>query len=198
MRFFNFLKSKNQLKPSIHIDATEYDSWLTFLERGGSTKEWENLKKECSFVFEESSVERFEKYKKDSHLNNQRYFKLLADIQKNWSVIYKRNRYTGRYAARFESKCLKCIECYKRMREIDKKYGETTPENAPAFKRLAMLYDKQGQPDAAISVCVSALQLGAWGDGMQNRLARMLKKAGRAPTKEEKELLENAALKMPY
>ena len=76
------------------------------------------------------------------------------------------------------------------MAKIEQAYGETPPPNAPAFKRLAMLYEKQGRYEESISVCTDALKSGAWGDGMRPRLARMIKKAGRTPTAEEMKLLD--------
>ena len=80
---------------------------------------------------------------------------------------------------------------YKEMAEIEKLYGETPPPNAPAFKRLAMLYEKQNHFEEAASICCDALKMGAWGDGMRSRLARMIKKTGRTPSDEEMHLINN-------
>ena len=53
-----------------------------------------------------------------------------------------------------------------------------------------MLYEKQGKYEEAAAVCVDALNVNAWGDGMQGRLIRMIKKAGRQPSEIETVLIE--------
>ena len=76
---------------------------------------------------------------------------------------------------------------YKEMRIIDLKYNEKTPVNVPAFTRLAMLYEKQGEYEKAASICKEACILGI---DERSRLVRMLKKSGRTPTAEESALIE--------
>jgi hypothetical protein len=74
------------------------------------------------------------------------------------------------------------------MRQIDIKYGEKTALNVPAFTRLAMLYEKQGEFEKAAAVCKEACLLGI--DESQ-RMLRVIKKAGRQPTAEELELMKD-------
>lgn len=64
-------------------------------------------------------------------------------------------------------------------------YYESAYENLPeypAFKRLAIIYDKQKEYDKAIAVCQQAINLGYVRDGtdgqMPGRLARLMRKAG--------------------
>ena len=62
-----------------------------------------------------------------------------------------------------------------------------------ATKRIHLLQKvaKQNNFEEAVSVCCDALRAGAWGDNMRSRLARMIKKTGRAPTDEEMKLMNN-------
>lgn len=84
----------------------------------------------------------------------------------------------------------KNIALFKQMAQIEKRHGDSSPPNVPAYKRLAMLYEKRGLFEESMTVCVDALQNDAWGDGMQARLARMIKKANRQPTEAELFLIE--------
>ena len=83
--------------------------------------------------------------------------------------------------------CLNDIRYYIEMRKIDLKYNVKTPLNVPAFTRLAMLYEKQGEYEKAAFICKEACLLGI---DERSRLIRMLKKAGRTPTAEETVLIE--------
>ena len=118
------------------------------------------------------------------------YFPQMHSIEEDWSILYNLKDFSGERAHVLLQKCIENINLYKKMAKIEQVYGETPPPNAPAFKRLAMLYEKQGKYEESISVCTDALKSGAWGDGMRPRLARMIKKAGRTPTAEEMILLD--------
>ena len=74
------------------------------------------------------------------------------------------------------------------MREIDMKYGESSPTNIPAFKRLAMLYEKQEKFEEAIDICKQACSFGM---DERSRMIRMIKKAGRNPTREELKIIND-------
>lgn len=117
------------------------------------------------------------------------YFPQMHNIEEDWSILYNLKDFSGKHAQDFEKKCIANIKLYKKMAEIEQLYDETPPPNAPAFKRLAMLYEKQGKYDEAILVCSDALKSGAWGDNMRSRFIRMIKKAGRTPTAYEMELI---------
>jgi hypothetical protein len=102
-------------------------------------------------------------------------------------VLYNLKNYNGKRADKFEKMCLNGIGCYIEMREINLQYNEKTPLNVPAFTRLAMLYEKQGEYEKAAFICKEACVLGI---DERSRLVRMLKKAGRTPTAEEAALIE--------
>lgn len=137
----------------------------------------------------EVEVNKFQQYEKESRPIWNKYQKGMNKLQSDWSVMYNLKEYSGTRAKKYESDCLKNIELYKQLTVINKKYGEKSPPNVPAFKRLAMLYEKQGKFEESSSICIDALRNGVWGDGMQGRLARMIKKAGRTPNHEEMKLL---------
>ena len=119
-----------------------------------------------------------------------KYFPQMHKIEEDWSILYNFKEYYGQRADKLEQNCKENIQLYKEMAQIEKLYNETPPPNAPAFKRLAMLYEKQGHFEKAASVCYEALEVGAWGDGMRSRLARMIKKAGREPSAKERALID--------
>lgn len=119
------------------------------------------------------------------------YFPQMHNIEEEWSILYNLKNYSGKRAQKLERKCIENIEMYKKMAKIELSYGETPPPNAPAFKRLAMLYEKQYRYNEAVLVCSDALKSGAWGDNMKSRFIRMIKKSGRTPTDEEMELINS-------
>ena len=105
--------------------------------------------------------------------------------------MYNLKNYTGDRAEKFEQLCKDNIYLYKQMATIENSYGESSPPSAPAFKRLAMLYEKNKQYEKSISVCTDALLYGAYAENMKGRLARMIKKADRTPTDDELKLIDN-------
>lgn len=183
---FKAIMDAAQFQPD--FSKSEYDNWLEFLSRGGTTNEWEKLKNQNKWVFKESELEKYQRYQKEVEAVANRYFSLMEKIQKNWSVLYNSKDYTGKLAQKIENMCLDDITYYKEMRRIDEKYEKKTPLNVPAFTRLAMLYEKQEKFEASVSICKEAIQLGI---DEKSRLLRMIKKAGRTPTPEELSLLEN-------
>lgn len=189
MGFFKALLKKTmdvaQFTPD--FSKTEYDNWLEFLSRGGTTKEWEHQKQMHNWVFREDEIEIFTKYQREVKPISDQYYALMEKIQKKWSILYNLKDYTGNLAFEFEKMCLDNITLYKKMREIDIKYGEKTPVNVPAYTRLAMLYEKQEQFEKATAVCLDAIILGI---DESSRLLRMIKKSGRLPTAEETSLVE--------
>ena len=54
------------------------------------------------------------------------------------------------------------------------------------FRRLALLYERQGEYEKAIEICKQAC---LYGIDEHNRLKRMIKKAGRIPTNQEMALI---------
>ena len=59
----------------------------------------------------------------------------------------------------------------------------------PSFKRLAIIYEKQGNFKKAIDICKQAIELGFYKDGtpgqMPGRLARLIKKSNQQKTQIE-------------
>ena len=166
---------------------SDYDNWMDFLGIGGTSQEWDLLKKQNKWSFAESDEEKYERYLKEVKCVADKYYNQLPKIQEGWSVLYNLGNYTGSLADKFEKDCLSNIESYKKMVVIDKKHGQKTATNIPAFKRLAMLYEKQGRFEESVEVCKQAI---AYGMDERSRMARMIKKAGRKPTSEEQSIFE--------
>ena len=186
MGLFNFLKQKTiYFQPDLRKD--EYENWLDFLDAGGTTQEWERLKAVNKWRFAESEVERFERYQKELKPFSTRYFKQMQEIEHEWSTLYNLGAYNSQLAYNLEQKCIANIADYTEMRRIDRKYGQKTATNIPAFRRLAMLYEKQGRFEDSVAVCKHAWSLGM---DERSRMVRMIKKAGRAATEAELKLLE--------
>ena len=175
-----FTRKKRNFIPD--LKKSEYDNWLAFLDTGGTSTEWSQLKSKNRWVFAESAEEKFERYQREVKSVANKYYAKMQEIEKSWSVLYNLGEYTGDLAKKLEKDCLANIESYKKMLEIDKKYGEKTPTNIPAIKRLAMLYEKQGKFNEAVEICKIACSFGM---DERSRMARMIKKLKRLPTNEE-------------
>lgn len=173
-----------------NFEETEYNNWLNYLSAGGTTKEWNALKKANAWEFKKDDVEIFEDYQKKIKPISDEYYNMLNLIKEKWSVLYNSKNYDGTDSIEFEKLCIETIDLYKKMSSIDKKFGKKSPENVPAFKRLAMLYEKRKDYEKAVSVCVEALENNAWGDGMALRLEKMVKKANRPVNEYEKALID--------
>lgn len=112
------------------------------------------------------------------------YFKDMEKIESAWSVLQNLKVFYGEQADSFETLCRKNAQDYHRMTEYDKSIDPNCviPKHAPAFVRLAMLYEKREDYEQAITVCVEAIQCGAYDDGskgkMYGRLARLIRKSG--------------------
>ena len=182
--FKEIIKAAEEETFTPDFSKTEYENWLEFVDKGGTSEEWNKLISVNNWCFKD---DEFEKYQKEVKAVSDHYYYLLPLIQREWSVLYNLNSYNGKQAKEFEEMCLNAIGCYIEMHKIDLKYNEKTPLNAPAFTRLAMLYEKQGEYEKAAFVCKQACALGI---DERSRLIRMLKKAGRAPTTEELSLIE--------
>ena len=185
-----FGKSKKRFIPDFTIP--EHENWLNYLNYGGTSQEWERLKRTNKWIFPESETERFEKYQKEVSAISQAYFKRMNEIQKSWSAISSGGDYTGELAHKLEKICLLNVAEYEKISIIDKKYDQKTPTNIPALKRLAMLYEKQGRFEEAIEICKKACSFGM---DECSRMTRMIKKAGRTPTLEEEKLLLQYSLR---
>ena len=170
------------------FSKSEYDNWLEYLSQGGTTESWNRARKQNNWVFKKSSTEIYMQYQKEVKPISDIYFALMQKIQSEWSILYNLKQYSGTRADALERMCLQDIHYYKCMRDIDLKYGQPALFNVPAFTRLAMLYEKQGKFEDAVSICKEAVMLGI---DEKSRFTRMIKKAGRTPTPEEFSLLNN-------
>lgn len=193
MGLFKFLvkeiiKAAEEAKFTPDFSKTEYENWLDFIDKGGTSEEWKALKKQNKWKFKESDIETFEQYQNEIKSIVSKYYELMTRIEQFWSLLYQSNNYTGDIAISVEKMCLQDISYYKKLREIDIKYNKKPETNIPAFKRLAMLYEKQGKFENSVSVCKEAISFGMDEKG---RMLRMIRKAGRTPTAEETALSEN-------
>lgn len=170
------------------FSKTEYDNWLEFLSRGGTSDEWAMLKRLNNWNFKKDDTTAYMQYQKEVTPVSDKYYALMTKIQRNWSVLYNSKNYTGRLADSFEKDCLDDIAYYKKMYEIDLKYGVNSPKNIPAFRRLAMLYEKQERFEESVTICEEALLCGM---DERSRMLRMIKKAGRSPSVEEEAALKS-------
>ena len=168
------------------FSKTEYDNWLEFLSHGGTSDEWNALKRLNGWVFKKDDISVFVQHQKEVASLSNKYYDLMNKIQRNWSILYNSKNYTGLFAVAFEKDCLDDIFYYKEIHKIDLKYGVKSPENIPAFHRLAMLYEKQGRFEEAVVVCKEAI---LYGMNEHSRMLRMIRKAGRSPTPEEEAAL---------
>ncbi|HJC49075.1 MAG TPA: hypothetical protein H9754_00600 [Candidatus Anaerostipes avistercoris] len=190
MGLLNFIfkkdKKKNDFSPDFNL--SEYDNLLNFLDYGGNSDVWEIMKKENNWKFPKDSTEIFMEYQEEVRPISDKYYRLLKIIEKDWSALYNSKDYNSALSNKVERECIDAIECFKKMRAIDIKYGEMSPKNIPAFKRLAMLYERRSDYERAADICKQAIFLEM---DERPRMLRMIKKAGRTPTDEEMELINS-------
>ena len=108
------------------------------------------------------------------------YYKNMEKIEVMWSVLQNLKGFHTPQAYELEQLCKQNIMEYKQY--ISFEQMREPPHHAPAYVRLAMLYEKQERYKAGIELCVDAIQNGAYEDGnkgkMYGRLARLIKKSG--------------------
>lgn len=179
-------KATDAFKPD--FAKSEYDNWLDYGSMGGTDKQWKSLKKENKWSFPKDSTEIFMEYQKEIKPTSDKYYALLEKIEKDWSTLHNLKEYTGTLAQKVEKECIDAINYFKKMHAIDIKHGESSPQNIPAFRRLAILYERQGKCESSVDVCKQAI---AFGMDERARMLRMIKKAGRTPTDEELKLINN-------
>lgn len=170
-------------------NETEYENWLNFVREGGTTAEWNQLKKENKWKFKKDPTTEFMRYEKEFRPAFKKYSDSAAKVKNDWLALYHSKNYTGIKAKIFEKTCLKNIEYYKVVFAIEEKYKEDHMTSIEGSKRLAMLYENQGRYEEAVSVCKEACILKAH---EHSRMKRMIKKAGRIPTAEEMSLIEGS------
>lgn len=189
MGFFKSLftgTSTGAFKPD--FTKSEYDNWLKYVSMGGTDRQWKVLKKEKKWNFPKDSTEIYMEYQKELKPLSNKYYSLLEQIEKDWSTTYNLKDYTGELSQKIEEECTDAITYFSKMHDIDMKYGESSPKNIPPFKRLAMLYERQGKYELSIEICKNAISFGM---DERARMLRIIKKSGRTPTAEEMKLINN-------
>lgn len=171
-KLFTAKKEPIYFEPDPH--KTEYENWLDFLELGGTSEEWDNLISSGPIKYKADSADVFQRYLKELTPHSDKYYELLQKIEKEWSALYNSKNYTSSLANIIELDCKEAILCYKKMYIINKKYGEKTPENIPPYKRLAMLYERQGRYEEAIEVCKEACAFGMDESGRINKIIKKM------------------------
>ena len=196
MGLFSRLFSGLKFKPNFF--KTEYDNWVDFLGNGGTSEEWEFLKKKNSWHFKDDPTEIYLKCEKEIRPIFDKYSKLLEKIDKQWSILYNSKDYTSDLALKIEKECYEAIDYYKEMQKIDLKYNQAPLTGSKVFTKLPLLYERQGKFEESIKACKIACSLGVNESG---RTARMIKKAGREASVDELELInrysQSAKLESP-
>lgn len=167
---------------------TEYEAWLNSYQN--HHLDFDTWKSMALGEYAEDPIEKYAQYEREMRPLWDEYYNDLKEIERDWSKLYNSKRYEGKFADMFETACLRNIELYKKMSQAEIEHGETPPPNAPSFKRLAMLYEKQGLYEEAVLVCRDALDNGAYGDKMASRFERMIKKSNREPSADERQLID--------
>lgn len=187
MGLFSFLfGQKYTFTPD--FEETEYNNWLNYLCKGGTTKEWEILKKENNWNFAEDETEKHLAYEKELRPVFNKYNKLLELIKHQWSDLYKSKDYNSKLATIIEKECSEAILYFKEIRKIDSKYNQPVMNGSPIFTKLVLLYERRGDYEKSIRVCKMAIEVGM---NESKRMEKLIKKAGREPTSEELSLLES-------
>ena len=189
MKLFNKILGKKSKADILDNDnLTEYDAWLNSYQK--HHLDFDTWKYMALSKYAEDPLDKYIQYEQEMRPIWDAYYNGLQEIEAEWSQIYNSKKYVGATADKYEDKCLKNISLYKIMSKKEMEYGGTPPQNVPGYKRLAMLYERQGLYEKSIIVCVDALKSGADNDDMRRRLRRMIKKAGRSPTANERTLID--------
>lgn len=189
MGLLNFIRNNFTLENyTPDFTLSEYDNWMIFLGEWGTSEQWEDLKKRKHWKFPKDDTEIFIRYQEELKPISDKYYSIMEKMQKDWSALYNLGDYTGKLAVEIEQECIEDIMLYKKMKEIDSKYSKETPTNIPAFKRLAMLYERQGNFEQAVDICKKAYGFGV---DERGRMLRIIKKAGRTPKEDELNLINN-------
>lgn len=122
------------------------------------------------------------------------YYAELEELERKYSIIYNQNIYTGPKVQEFLNLCYSNKAKYEALIPYWQKYNLGVPKNAPAYKRIAMIYEKQEAYGNAVQICAEAIRIGAINDGtkgkMHGRLARLIKKCNHDVDPEIKKLLD--------
>lgn len=105
------------------------------------------------------------------------YYHTLQTIEETWSVLLKENAFS---TAKGDDYIKLCRQNINELDELLKITNRPAPPLIPAYKRLAMLYEKRHNFEEAIFVCQEAISKGITGDGtkggMEGRIKRLKSK----------------------
>lgn len=130
----------------------------------------------------------------DQELQNleRQHYLLNEKNEENYSVLYNLGIVDGPEMQKLMNDCIGDIACASRLSELWRKYN-TPIYSYPAFKRMSIIYEKQGNYESAALMCVQALRLGFTDDGtkggMRGRLARLVRKSGMTVDAETRQLM---------
>lgn len=145
------------------------------VEVGGNTKK-------------QSKSEKFARYQAELRPVADRYIELITQIKSDWSRLIHIKDYKSTLANKIEKDCLAAIVLYEKIQKIDKKYDEDPMTGSPVFSKLALLYERRNEYENAISVCKKAYEFKI---DETNRMLKLIKKAGREPTEEERKIISD-------
>lgn len=145
------------------------------VEVGGNTKK-------------QSKSEKFARYQAELRPVADRYIELITQIKSDWSRLIHIKDYKSTLANKIEKDCLAAIVLYEKIQKIDKKYDEDPTTGSPVFSKLALLYERRNEYENAISVCKKAYEFKI---DETNRMLKLIKKAGREPTEEERKIISD-------
>lgn len=134
----------------------------------------------------------FENYQKEIGDLGTEYSQLLEKLEKCWSELYNKKDYQGPLAKIVEDLCTQGILNYMDIAQIEMKYGYLPPQNCPPYRRLAMLYERQGNYEKAIAVCRQTLCQYVNIDDASKCMLRLMKKINVTPNEKDLQLIEEA------
>lgn len=109
-----------------------------------------------------------------------RSFNLQQSIESDYSVLINLGITSGPKINAFAHKCTKSMNLLETLAPYEAKYHQPPTTYCVAAKRLAMIYERCENYDAAADVCVHALKRGWYDDGtkasMRGRLAKLIRK----------------------
>ena len=131
---------------------------------------------------------------KDFRAKQKEYYDTSEKVESQWSVLYNLKAYTGPNADKYIELCRLNIQQFLEMDQLGKKFKDyETPISVRAYKRLSMIYEKQGNYENAFEICIEAIKNGIEYDGTKSgfngRAARMIKKSGITPDEETVNIL---------
>lgn len=141
---------------------------LLFSKSNGSTN-YQNYEKEMRPVFD-------------------KYFKRINNLKSDWSRLIHTKNYNSKLATKIENNCLEAIDFYEKLYYIDRKYNQDPMTGSPAFSKLALLYERQGEYEKAIKICKKAYEFDI---DETARMQKLIKIIGRDLTADEKKIFPN-------